>query len=152
MKFSHSAFTMIELIFVIVILGILAVVAIPKLSATRDDARIVKLAQMIMIGSQEIATYAVSSGETNDSFSNMSNNFEMLEKSGAATLSTKKAVIKSGSVNDCITVEVNTTNTSEILQITEKPNGGGDYLCSDLQALIDSTTYPIHLRGQLVKP
>jgi len=34
-------FTMIELIFVIVIIGILAVIAIPKLNATRDDAKIV---------------------------------------------------------------------------------------------------------------
>jgi len=33
-----KAFTMVELIFVIVIIGILASVAIPKLSATRDDA------------------------------------------------------------------------------------------------------------------
>jgi len=32
-------FTMIELIFVIVIIGILAAVAVPKLSATRDDAK-----------------------------------------------------------------------------------------------------------------
>ena len=38
----HSAFTMIELVFVIVILGILASVAIPKLSATRTDAQISK--------------------------------------------------------------------------------------------------------------
>lgn len=37
-------FTMIELIFVIVILGILAAVAIPRLAATRDDAVIAKTA------------------------------------------------------------------------------------------------------------
>ena len=42
MKTSKNAFTMIELVFVIVILGILASVAIPKLSATRTDAQISK--------------------------------------------------------------------------------------------------------------
>ena len=35
---SKQAFTMIELIFVIVVLGILASVAIPKLAASRNDA------------------------------------------------------------------------------------------------------------------
>ncbi len=42
MQKSKNAFTMIELVFVIVILGILASVAIPRLAATRTDAEISK--------------------------------------------------------------------------------------------------------------
>ena len=51
-----KAFTMIELIFVIVILGILAAVAIPKLAATRHDAMIAKLANSIEVAVHEIAS------------------------------------------------------------------------------------------------
>lgn len=39
---QRSAFTMIELVFVIVVLGILVSIAIPKFVVTRDDAMIVK--------------------------------------------------------------------------------------------------------------
>ncbi|WP_304293305.1 type II secretion system protein [Campylobacter gracilis] len=38
-----KAFTMIELVFVIVVLGILAGIAVPRLAATRDDATIAKM-------------------------------------------------------------------------------------------------------------
>lgn len=39
---KRTAFTMIELVFVIVVLGILAAIAIPKFAATRDDAQVAK--------------------------------------------------------------------------------------------------------------
>ncbi len=39
---KRTAFTMIELVFVIVVLGVLAAIAIPKFAATRDDAQIAK--------------------------------------------------------------------------------------------------------------
>ena len=37
---TRNAFTMVELVFVIVVIGILSAIAIPKLAATRDDAEI----------------------------------------------------------------------------------------------------------------
>lgn len=39
---NRKAFTMIELVFVIVVLGILAAIAVPKFSATKTDAQISK--------------------------------------------------------------------------------------------------------------
>lgn len=39
---KKSGFTMIELVFVIVVLGILAAIAIPRFAVTRDDAQIAK--------------------------------------------------------------------------------------------------------------
>ena len=37
-----KAFTMVELVFVIVVIGILAAIAVPKFAATRDDAQVSK--------------------------------------------------------------------------------------------------------------
>lgn len=39
---KRNAFTMLELVFVIVVIGILASIAVPKFAATRDDAQIAK--------------------------------------------------------------------------------------------------------------
>lgn len=53
---------MIELIFVIVILGILAATALPKLAATRDDARAVAIAEAIANIRKSVPAYAMARG------------------------------------------------------------------------------------------
>ena len=57
------AFTMVELIFVIIILGILAAMAIPKLAATRDDAEIAKGASDLAVLVMDLSMYYTSVGE-----------------------------------------------------------------------------------------
>lgn len=59
-----KAFTMIELIFVIVIIGVLATVAIPKLSATRDDAIISKIVHNANTLFADFESYYYSQGNT----------------------------------------------------------------------------------------
>ncbi len=70
---KRSGFTMIELVFVIVILGILASVAIPKLAATRDDANIAKASTEISSLVSDIGSYYTAHGHFDGNVSKMTN-------------------------------------------------------------------------------
>ncbi len=61
-KAHQNAFTMIELIFVIVIIGVLAAVAIPKLAATRDDAAVAALISHVRKALGDFQSYYTSQG------------------------------------------------------------------------------------------
>lgn len=143
----RTAFTMVELIFVIVILGILAAVAIPRLNATRDDAKISRTAQLVMNGVSEIAAYAVSKGSTEDNLSLMSNSIASLIASGEAQdVAVKKVAVGIGSVSECVTIDVNTTAEREILNLTVH-NAGVDRMCDALHGAVHAEDYPMQIRG-----
>jgi len=84
-----SAFTMIELIFVIVIIGILASVAIPQLSSTRDDAKAGQELTNLSVYIEDITSHYMGSGVMDKNNTNVSLSCfesETSEENGTITL------------------------------------------------------------------
>lgn len=67
------AFTMVELIFVIVVLGILSAFAIPRLSLTRDDANFVQILANTKQLMNDVMAYNASQGEISSNIKDMTN-------------------------------------------------------------------------------
>ena len=142
-----SAFTMIELIFVIVILGILSAAVIPRFSATRDDSQVSKFAQNIGTSIEEIAGYANAKGSTDKDFAVMSHAMARMKQSGETTLSENKAVIAIGAVN-CVNIEVIKSATNDDLKVSFVSST--DAKCLNLQSTVDAQSYSMKLRGTSV--
>jgi len=117
---------MIELIFVIVILGILAIIAIPKLSATRDDALKVTDINSLANCLNDIASAYTSRGKEDNSSSFCSQ--------------VKCAIVNLGNLNDGnITVTLKDSSNGypkfcDYVKITaQKKNLGGEHSFSGVR-------------------
>ena len=136
---KRSGFTMIELVFVIVILGILASVAIPKLAATRDDAMIAKAQSEISSMIQDLGSYYTAHGELDTTIGKMTN--VPLYKNDATTL--QNTVTYVGGVattyyvdtkrnKKCLDVTLNDTNGT----VTLKKGSDSSIFCDGLVAAL----------------
>ena len=134
-----KGFTMIELIFVIVILGILASVAIPRLAGTREDAEIsTAVANLRTLLSDAASYYVVKGSFDGAKWTEITSVPLKKDNTGAAMDNTVNALpgataaatayLKVGDVNDCIGVHVvnKNGNTPAYIKFTE---GSGD-LCT----------------------
>ncbi|WP_420808762.1 type II secretion system protein [Candidatus Campylobacter infans] len=116
---------MIELIFVIVILGVLASVAIPRLAATRDDAEVAKAATNLTTAVSDITAYYTAKGKfsTPNDFTKITN---ALDKSGKLNVKGNKT---------CVTVKLPDTATQQksgAVNLTLTFNKSQDPVCKQL--------------------
>ena len=127
-----KGFTMIELIFVIVILGILASVAIPRLAGTREDAEISSAVANLRTLVSDANVYYVTKGDlkekgtTNDAKWSAITSVPLVT-ANADTVVTTEAKLKVGG-EECIgvtLVEKDTTNNRPAhIKFTKKTESG----------------------------
>jgi prepilin-type N-terminal cleavage/methylation domain-containing protein len=137
---GKSAFTMIELIFVIVIIGILAAVAIPKLAATRDDAQTAVLVTQIKEGTKELISYYTSQGGKVD-FNDINGSAkssqiilnELIDKGWAEIKDANHSVFYSN--KDAKTVCVSYITDGAQIE-AETNSSDNDTLCQDIKRII----------------
>ncbi len=131
----RKGFTMIELIFVIVILGVLASVAIPRLAATRDDAEVAKAATNLTTAISDITAYYTAKGQFTSSVkSDFTKITNALDKGGSLKVK--------GSV-ECVKVTLpdtkatsNTTASNKVeLTLNFGASGKNDAVCKTLKTL-----------------
>ena len=128
---KRAGFTMIELIFVIVILGILAAVAIPKLSATRDDAKIAKMSTNVATVIGDIGAYYTAKGSMGDNWNDMTNVKLKKDATTDSTAITAAAYLYDGT-NQCIKFSISDSN------LTVEDGSSTSGICGNVQTNVAS--------------
>lgn len=136
----------------IVIIGILALTALPRLSATRDDAEMSTIAHNIMVGATDIAAFAVAKGYTESDLSRMSRALKtLIDNNDANSVSDQPEIqVHWGGIDDCITLKISNQGSNTETLVIDANSSSSNTQCDRLRQLIDTSRFPMPLRGALI--
>ena len=145
---KRNAFSLPELIFIIILVALLAAVAIPKLMATREDAKAAAALENINTIRKEIVGYVLASGEIKPLISQMSPVGQRLIFANLAHEEPYKLYIKlNKQEKDCAYFEIKKQNGYKLYLLLGPSKSAGCKIVQERMYVVD---YPINLLGSMI--